>query len=62
MITGSTAVGLEAGGPEVSSTRAVEQSIGSGTAPGSEWSGVTCGGALAGTGSKGYVIVQTPST
>lgn len=58
MITGTSAVELAVGETGASLTRKGEQSIGSETTPGSGLNSVTCGGALAGIESKGYVIVQ----
>lgn len=58
MITGATTVEHEVGETGDSSTRKGERSIGSETTPGGEWNPVTCGGALVGTESKVYVIVQ----
>lgn len=56
MITGAPAV--EVGETRGSLARESEQSIGSETTPGNGWNSVTCGGALTGTESKEYVIVQ----
>ena len=56
MITGTPAVEVgETGGPLA---RESEQSIGSEATGENGWNSVTCGGALTGTESKEYVIVQ----
>lgn len=57
MITGTTVVEVSVGETGVSLTREDEQSIDSDTTPENGWNSVTCGGALAGRGSRGYVIV-----
>ena len=56
MIAGTCAVELGETGASLGGKG--EQSIGSETTPGSEPNSVTCGGALAGTESKGYVTAQ----